>query len=131
MRICKRKFMISCVFFTASLPLFLSSCATQKPGNCATVEDFMAALVTRAKQGNSKYIINHMISSKLQADLIEGNNIDRLKSLPYYFGWLKDAMPQVNGREIRISGQHGCYAVFIKEDGRYFLHDFGQKITSM
>lgn len=106
----------------------------------ATWEQAMAAALARAKAGDSAYIIDHMLApafvDKLVAKYGKQNwkkkfHEDKLGSLGYYYGWLENGRVKTSGDTTVVRGRHGCYAKFIKIDGKYYVGDFGQNLSSM
>jgi len=96
--------------------------------------------VQKAKAREYNFIIEHLIATGLADRMIqkygESNwkteiTEQMLKSLPYYFSWLKKCTVKMENDRILLTGKHGCYAIFRKVGSRYLLLDVGQKLSSM
>ncbi|OGV61925.1 MAG: hypothetical protein A2283_18575 [Lentisphaerae bacterium RIFOXYA12_FULL_48_11] len=121
--------------------LCLSSCVTGEIGrNPATSWEQAVALATeKAKTKKYSCIINNMLAPEYTDNLKAEYGADwkkifqknKLEKLPYYYGWLKGGKVITQGNQTLILGQFGCYANFTRIDGKYFIADFGQNITSM
>lgn len=94
----------------------------------------------KVKANEYDFIVDHLISEGLADAMIEKYGEvnwktefqkKNLKLLPYYFGWLKDCTIEISDDKVILTGQHGCYAIFINVNGSYLFLDFGQHITSM
>ena len=123
----------------------ITSCATVKPVKPtvevgATAKEAMAIARKKAKAGEYDYIMDHMLSKELVNNLVRKHGAEKwraafkkekLERLPYYFGWLKNCKVKTSGEKVFLSGQHGCYAEYVKVAGGYLLLDFGQRLTSM
>ena len=105
-----------------------------------TWKQAMDAALARAKAGDFAHITDHMLAPAFVDKLIvrygkqhwkRKFHDDRLRSLGYYYGWLENGRVETSGDTTVIRGRHGCYASFIRIDGKYFLGDFGQNISSM
>jgi len=128
--------------------LCLVSCSPVKPDTAtksvvevgATVREAMEIAKKKAKAGEFDYIIDNMLAKEFADAMIEKYGAanwreklrkDKLESLPYYFGWLKNCKVRTSGDKVFLMGQHGCYAVYVKVRGGYLLLDLGQRLTSM
>jgi len=134
---------ISCAMLVALS--CMTSCATVKPVKPAveigaTAKEAMAIARKKAKAGEYDYIMDHMLSKELVGDMIRKHGAEkwraafkkeRLERLPYYFGWLKNGTVKTSGEKVFLSGQHGCYAEYVKVGSVYLIVDFGQRFTSM
>jgi hypothetical protein len=123
-------------FFETPVTITWKSAAPDQPN----WERAMDAALLKAKTGEFDYIINHLLSAELTERMKtkygaslwrEKFTKDELKSIPFYFSWLKNPKVTQTENEIKLCGQQGCHATFILIDGQYLLHDFGQKIDSM
>ena len=94
----------------------------------------------KAKAGQYAYIIDHMLAREFADKMIEEYGAanwrkafqkDRLERLPYYFGWLKNCKVKTDGGKVFLSGEHGCYAEYVRVEGVYLIAGFGQRLTSM
>ena len=115
---------------------------TQKPKVIigSTIKEAMAIARTKAKAGEYDFIMDHMLSKELINGLIRKHGVEKwraefkegeLKQLPYYFGWLKSCGSRTFGNKTILTGQHGCYAEYVKVGDVYLIVTFGQRITSM
>lgn len=122
--------------------LALTSCTTQRIGRnpSTTWEQAMSVAVAKARAKEYSYIINNMLAPEFKDKLIKKHGEknwkkkfteEQLKQLPYYYGWLKGGKVETKITRTLVQGQFGCYASFIKIDGKYFLCDFGQNVSSM
>jgi len=100
----------------------------------------MDVALAAAKAGRYDYIIDHMLAPSYVKELVakygkqdwkKEFQAKKLRDLPYYYSWLRNGKIEVVGNNVLIRGKQGCYANFIKIDGKYSLGDFGQKLTSM
>ena len=106
----------------------------------ATRHETKGTVFHKPHPNHNHYIIDHLLSKGLLAaarkrygeeNWRQKLRKDRLELLPYYFGWMEKRTVKVKGNRVSLKGQHGCYAEFIQVGSKYFLHDFGQRITSM
>lgn len=72
-----------------------------------------------------------VLKKKYGNDWRESFKKEKLSSLSYYFGWLKNAQVSKIKNKVTLKGQHGCFAVFTKTGKRWLLNDFGQNLFSM
>ena len=100
----------------------------------------MQTSTLKAEMGEYSYICKHLLAPTLVDTLIKKHGAanwkkefqkQKLESLAFYFGWLENCEISIVKNKVFLSGKHGCYATFINIKGRYFLLDFGQRITSM
>jgi len=113
---------------------------TAARGRATTWQQAMAAALAKADAGDHDHIIDHMLAPALVEKLVAryGKDnwktkflTDKLKSLGYYYGWLANGQVETSGGTTVIHGKHGCYATFITIDGKVYLGDFGQSVSSM
>jgi len=128
------------------LPLVLAACLTSCVTQQATTtvpqtwEQAVAVATSKANAGKYSYIIKNMLAPEYINNLaMEYGSSEwskkfqkaKLEKLPYFYGWLKGGKVIKQGNQTLILGQFGCYANFIKIDGKCLISDFGQNITSM
>jgi len=121
--------------------LCLTSCITGEiVRNPATSWETAVSIATeKAKKRHYKHIIHNMLAPEYANNLQAEYGTDwekifqknKLEQLPYFYGWLKGGKVISQGNQTLIQGQFGCYANFTRIDGKYFIADFGQNITSM
>ena len=128
--------------------LFPASCSPVTPETPAksvvevgaTVTEAMEIATKKAKAREYDYIIDNMLAKEFTDKLIDKYGAanwreklrkEKLENLPYYFGWLKKCTIETFGDKVFITGQHGCYAEYVKAENGYLLLGFGQRLTSM
>jgi len=113
---------------------------TGSPKPPTTWKQAMAAARAKANAGDFAHITDHMLAPAFVETLVakygkqhwkKKFQDNTLKNLSYYFGWLENGQVRTSGKTTVIRGQHGCYATFIKIDGKVVLGDFGQTLSSM
>ncbi|MBT3198817.1 MAG: hypothetical protein HN350_02780 [Phycisphaerales bacterium] len=106
----------------------------------ATIKEAMSIARAKAKSGEYDFIIDNMLSEECINDVIRKFGKDKwrekikqegLKRLPYYYGWMKNPSARTFGDKTILTGQHGCYAEYVKVGDAYLIVDFGQRLTSM
>jgi len=105
-----------------------------------TWESAMQISLLKARAEDYSCICNNLLAPALIEMLIDKYGAanwetefqkQKLKHLPFYFGWLDNCEISAAEDKVFLKGQYGCYATFINVKGRYLLLDFGQVITSM
>ncbi len=119
------------------LDLAVPTAATGVP---TTWKQAMAAAAAKAKAGDFDYICDHMLAPAYvktltakygKVDWKTKFHHENLRSLTYYYGWLENPRVKTTGDTTVITGRHGCYATFITIDGKVYLGEFGQSLSSM
>jgi hypothetical protein len=128
------------VFIVLILASLMVSCISRNVVVFDSLKDAKSCTLLKAKSKDYNFIIENLVSDELVSKMIAKHGEekwkarfikDKLENLPFYFSWLKKAVPKIFEEKVSIYGEHGCYAVFIKEGGGYKLLDFGQNISSM
>ena len=104
-----------------------------------TLKETMALATKKAKAKQYDYIIDHLLSKECKTDMARKHGADKwkdkcrenLKTLPFYFGWMKKHSTRVFGDKIIVTGEHGCHAEYLKVGDSYMIVNFGQHISSM
>lgn len=104
-----------------------------------TWEQTVAFATEKANARKYSFIINNMLAPEYANNLTAEHGEDwkkkfqknKLEKLPYFYGWLKGGKVIKQGNQTLILGQFGCYANFIRINGKYLISDFGQNIRSM
>ncbi|MBL7114783.1 MAG: hypothetical protein ISS35_03380 [Kiritimatiellae bacterium] len=124
------------------LAIVLTSCRSSEiiRNRAATWQQAQASIEQSARAGEYQAIAEQFLAPELIQQLIRKHGEDgwihtyqkeTLESIPFYFKWLKNSDVERSGDNVLLRGQHGCYATFVNVDGRYYLLDVGQHITSM
>ena len=102
-------------------------------------ETVMQLARSKAKKKEFSYIIENMLAPEFIAKLKVKYGekwktpftAKQLTSLSYYYGWLKKHTIEKKDNKIIVTGEYGCFAAFQKVEGKWFICDFGQHLTSM
>jgi hypothetical protein len=104
-----------------------------------TLAETMRFARNKAKAGQYDYIIDNLLSKECKADMARKHGADKwrdkcrenLKTLPFYFDWMKKHSVRVFGDKIIVTGQHACHAEYVKVGDSYMIVNFGQQVSSM
>jgi len=104
-----------------------------------TLAETMTFARNKAKAGRYDYIIDNLLSKECKADMARKHGADKwrdkcrenLKTLPFYFDWMKKHSVRVFGNKIIVTGQHACHAEYVKVGDSYMIVNFGQQVSSM
>ena len=131
----------SIMLFILLLFCGISCVSTHIEKGAPTWEQAMQTARSKAEANEYDDIIENLLAPECvakasaehaSAEGWQARYIDKhLKHLPYYFNWLLKREVQDKGNEVILTGEHGCFAHFLQVDGRWYLLDFGQHITSM